>query len=145
MPSLSGLAARSARFWLLVALAGVGIGIAFWWLFIRPGQIADDAARAKGDAIVADGQAAAARDAGTVIEKHFTNRERIERVTIEGNAAIRAAPGASARIPPAVHAAGLGALCLHAVYSGSPACEQLPDAGAGDDPQADAGSAAAGG
>ncbi len=120
-------------------LALLLLGMAIWWLFIRPGQMADDAARAKGDAVVATGQAAAAKDATGIIEKHFTERERIERVTIQGSQIIAAAPGAGDRIPDAVHRAGLRALCLHADYRGSAPCQQLHDADSADAAPADAG------
>ena len=121
---------------LLVDLAGLlAVALAFgflvWFLLIRPVQKANEAARAKGVGIVAEGERAKAADAVPIIERHFTERERIERVTVQGNAAIAAAEGASERIPAAVDLAGRRALCLHQIYANSPACQQLPHADSG--------------
>lgn len=115
-----------------------------WAVLIRPGQKAQEAARAKGDAVVAAGEAAKAADAIPIIEKHFTNRERIERVTITGNAGIMAAQGAQDRIPADVDRAARAALCLHQIYHDHPACQFLPDVDPRRDEGPDAGRPASG-
>ena len=126
------------------AVLGLALVWLFWFVAIRPGQKAAEAAQAKGDGIVAAGEADKARAAVPIIEKHFTERERIERVTVEGNARILAAEGAQDRIPAAVDRAARAALCLHDLYRGDPACQFVPDVDPRRVEAADAGRAPAG-
>lgn len=125
---------KQAGFLLLFVLGLVLVGWVAWAIVIRPGQNASDAVQAKGDVIVAAGEANKAADAIPIIEKHFTEKERIERVTIQGNVAILAAPGAAELIPADVDRVARAALCLHEVYRGDPACQFVPDI----DPRSDA-------
>lgn len=126
-------------------ITGLIGALILWAVFIRPNQKAGEAAEAKGNAVVAAGEAAKAADAVPIIEKHFTDRERIERVTIQGNAGILAAAGAADRIPADVDRAARAALCMREVYADHAACQQLPDADPGDGQGADPGRPAAGG
>jgi hypothetical protein len=124
-------------------IIGVVLGMLFlgwlvWLVAIRPGQMAEEAARAKAGSTIAQGEVAKAQDAARIVEKHFTEKERIERVTIQGTAGIMAAQGAEVRVPADVDRAARAALCLQDAYRGSDACQQLPrpDSGNGEGPNA---------
>jgi hypothetical protein len=109
-----------------------------WLVAIRPGQLAENAARAKAGSTIAQGEVAKAQDAARIVERHFTEKERIERVTIQGTAGIMAAQGAEVRVPADVDRAARAALCLQDAYRGADACQQLPrpDPGNGEGPNA---------
>jgi hypothetical protein len=115
-----------------IAAAGLlGFALLVWLVIVRPGQNAREAATARGEAVVATGEAKKAGEAVVIVQGATNTIREIERVTVQGNAAILAAPGAASALPADVAAAGRRALCLHPVYHGDPACEQLPHAGAG--------------
>lgn len=130
---------------LAVLLGGLVLMAAMvWFVIVRPGQNAEAARRAKGDATVATAEAEKAQAAVPIVERTFTTIRETERVTNQGTAAILAAPGAASVLPADVAAAGRRALCLHALYHDHPACEQLPHAGAAEPEGAHPGRPAAG-
>ncbi len=131
---------------LAILLGGLAVAAALvWFVLVRPGQAQRAAAEAKGAATVAEGELKKAADALPIIEKHFTERERIERVTVQGNAGIMAAPGAAERVGGDVDRAARAALCLQPIYRDHPACQQLPDADSAGDEATDTARPAAGG
>lgn len=106
----------------------VGLGVLIWALFFRPGQLKADAAAARTETTVAQGEVAKAADARAVTERQNDVIREIERTTITNERTIRAAPGASDPVPDAVDRALRAALCMRRAYHSSPACHQLPDA-----------------
>lgn len=134
---------------LLTLVAGLAALLLVSWLIwavaIRPGQKADEATAAKADTKIATGKVKAATDAVQVIERHFNSVKEIDRVTVQGNTAIMAAPGASEQIPADVARAARAALCLQDIYHSDPACQFVPDIDPAHDAGADTGSAAAAG
>jgi len=125
------LAGRSARFWLLVAAAAVGVAVALWWAFIRPGQIADQAAETMANATIAAAAPTIARETLKEVERFNETRIEIRDRVVAGNQAIASAHGAGAAIPDPVHRAGLAALCMHPVYRDDPGCAAVPELRAG--------------
>lgn len=80
---------------------------------------------AKDTSVVVSGQAAAAQSAASIADAG-TQRDALTITVHQDNAhAIAAAPGASARIDPALNAAGRGGLCRYAAYAGDPGCAGL--------------------
>jgi hypothetical protein len=116
-----GLAGRIAA-----GLAVLVILITVWWLIIgRPAHDRRVAAEAKAAAIVATGQAAAARDAVAIVTDSAKTERAIDAQTQENSDAIHAAPGAGAQVDPGVDAAGRRALCLRHALRDQPACVKL--------------------
>jgi hypothetical protein len=115
---------KPARTWpaiaLLLALAAASLITLLWWLLIgRPERDATRLATAKAGTVVADKRGAAASDAARVIERHFTETRRIERIHDAAQSEIR-----SAVSPADLHRAGVAAVCLLSPTSGAadPAC-----------------------
>lgn len=145
MPARIGSAPRWAAIGLLAACSVIAIGAAIWWVFIRPGQVQDQAAVTKADGTVAAAAPAIARETLKEVERYHDRTIEIRERTAAGNAGIAAAEGAGARIPGDVDRAGRAALCVHALYRELPACAELLGLRAGRAGEADARGAAAGG
>lgn len=95
----------------------VAATVAVVWLLVHflvgPQQARKEAAQAQTEAIVADTQAQAAQDTVRIVVDHAEAVQTITHRTEVTTREILAAPGASDRIDPALHHAGLRALCLH--------------------------------
>ena len=103
-----GLAVRLA---IGAAVVGV-IALAGWYVFLRPQQAAQQAATAKTETIAAKAETGAAKDTLRIVVDRQAAEVRIIRTTEENTNAIMAAPGANAPLDPALHAAGIRALCV---------------------------------
>lgn len=106
-----------------------------WFVLIRPTANAEKAATAKTEAIIADTQRSAAQDTIRIVVDHNAAVQTINTRTEVTTRDILQAPGASDAIDPALHAAGLRALCLHDNRR-DPTCAALLH-GAGDSERAD--------
>lgn len=92
---------------LFVIVAAVWV---FYRIFILPGQLAQEAAQAKQDTRAAQGEANLARDVTNTMEGRVEYHNTVHEITRENTREILSAQGASDRIPPAVHDAGLNAI-----------------------------------
>lgn len=115
----------------LTALTVVGVLITLWWALIRPGQVQDQAAKARAAGTVAAAAPAIARHTLKEVERFNETRIEIRDRVVAGNAAIGAAAGASVAIPADVDAAGRRALCLHPLYRDDSGCAAVPELRAG--------------
>lgn len=83
------------------------------WALVLRGDIAiRHAAEAKASAAIATAQAGATQDTLRITVDHQNEVTKITQRTTETNHEILTAPGAGASVDPAVHRAGLRALCL---------------------------------
>lgn len=96
-----------------ISLFVIGAAALLWFFFIRPDAALKSAATAKADRTVAEAQTQAAQDTVKIIVERGEAVATIQKRTEETNAEIKSAPGASQEIDPALHDAGLRALCLH--------------------------------
>lgn len=115
--------ANPVRCLLLLALLIGGVGFTMNSCQRRGAQ--ERAAEAEAGAIVATGQAAAARDAQRITIDVVNHERAIDAQTMESRNEILSAAGAGDSLPTGVAAAGRRALCMRAAYRGEPACEQL--------------------
>lgn len=136
--------ARAAKWIGYAILAVVALALAgaiFWWFFVRPANLAHNAAQSRADASMAQAGQAAATNAVQVQVLHDKEIRTIETVVTKGEANVHAAAGADAS-SPAVAAAMHDALCMSASYQSEPDCAALrrdrgslgaagPDAGGG--------------
>lgn len=81
-----------------------------------------EAAQARVSASQAEAQSDSARDAITTVARSGEETAASEQLTRDSERAIRAAPGADARVDMGVHSAGLAALCKRAAYKDAPRC-----------------------
>ena len=134
-PATEKLAARLAAVLLLAA----GIGVLWWALFIRPGQLKQANVNANAGAVVATGRQAAAEDATRIVERYHDRTTEIRTIQTEGVAAVAAALDDAAG-----GAAARRAICLldPERQLSDPACE-LFETGAGQRAGENAGVAAA--
>lgn len=106
--------------WRSLGLAGWAVGAVLaltvlasgWWLLTEPGRARVRANLAAAEAVQAQGQAAAGRDAVAIVTAASGRDSAADRQTLENRDAILAAPGAAAPVDPAVGAAGRRAICL---------------------------------
>lgn len=103
----SGAAVLKVVLFSVLALALV------WFFFIRPEAAQQEAAESRVEATMAEGQAKAAEETVRIIVDHQDTIETITTRTETSSNEILNAPGADQTVDPAVHAAGLRALCLH--------------------------------
>ncbi|WP_139375706.1 hypothetical protein [Sphingopyxis flava] len=96
-----------------ISLFVIGALALLWFFFIRPEAALKDAAINRADRTVAEAQTEAAKDTVRIIVDHNATVETIQSRTEVTNRDIQSAPGAAQEIDPAVHAAGIRALCLH--------------------------------
>jgi hypothetical protein len=106
-------------------LAVIGSG---WWLVTEPGRARARANLAAAEAIQAQGQAAAGRDAVAIVTNAAARDGATDRQTQENRDAILAAPGASAPVDAGVGAAGRRAVCLRPSARRLPECQPLQPA-----------------
>lgn len=104
----------------LVIIAGC-----IWYIVIRPSQMSTKAAQADAGRVEAVGDSAKAGDAQRIVIDLQNHAATTDAVTRSNDDAIRAAPGATDTVPPAVNAAGLNAICLRPEYRHQPACVAL--------------------
>ncbi|MDQ0462645.1 hypothetical protein QO010_000393 [Caulobacter ginsengisoli] len=122
--------------WRALSPAGWAIGAALaltmlaagWWLITEPGRARARTNLAAAEAIQAQGQAAAGRDAVAIVTASAARDAATDRQTQENRDAILAAPGASAPVDPAVGAAGRRAVCLRHASRRLPECQPLQSA-----------------
>jgi cytoskeletal protein RodZ len=107
-----------------ISLFVLGALALLWFIFIRPDAALKSAATAQADRTVAEMQTKAAEDTVKIIVEHGETVRTIHERTEVTNDEIQSAAGASQEIDPALHAAGLRALCLHNGRS-EPSCAVL--------------------
>lgn len=103
----------------IVALLVIWAAFHFWQKSRNAG--------AQGRVSASQAQAAqdSARDAINAVEASGARETASEALTRENEANIRAAPGASDPVNPAVRDAGLAALCRRAAFQNDPKCKGL--------------------
>jgi len=108
------------------------IGFALWFTLLRPQQATREAATAKTGAIVSDAATGAATDTLHIVVDRQAAEVRIIKTTEENTREIMAQSGALTPVDPAVHAAGLRAICVHDNASQPVCAGVLHDDGRGD-------------
>ena len=124
------------RFWRSLAPKGrwvLGILAALFLLAVIGGVRSCQTAQiAKTETRLSKGQTGAALESGAdavgTVGDVGDRASTSDQLTRENADDIRNAPGADAPVDPAVHAAGLRALCTRAAYRGRPECVQQPAA-----------------
>jgi hypothetical protein len=116
---------------LMLALAVLIIVGAIWFVFIRPGQVARDAAEARGGEIVARGDLSATEKAGKALDDLRTETDDLKDLSRNNADDILKAKGAGDPVAAGVHDAQLRAQCLHHEYRNDPVCVRLRAAGSG--------------
>ena len=125
-PSLPGVQTiRSGASIIKVVLFSLLAAFVVWFFLIRPDAAQQDAADAHMGAAQAEAQAQAAEETVRVIVDHQRTIETITTTTETASNDILNSPGAEAAIDPALHNAGIRALCLHDGRASEPACGSL--------------------
>jgi hypothetical protein len=110
---------------LIAMVAGVILLIVAVSLFVRScDKRRSEAAQSRVSASQAQAAQDSARDAINAVEASGARETASEALTRENEANIRAAPGASDPVNPAVRDAGLAALCRRAAYQNDPRCKR---------------------
>jgi hypothetical protein len=112
-------------------LLAIVVGVAIWWIMIRPTQLARDGAQAKMDSAIQSGATKAATGALKITVDVQGQRAAIDAQTRSNQDAILSAAGASAPVDPAVYSALHDALCMRAAYQSEPDCAAVRAAGRG--------------
>ena len=107
-----------------ISLFVLGAIALVWFIFIRPDAALKSAATAEANRTVAEAQQQAAEETVKIIVEHGETVTAINHRTEVTNDEIQRTPGAIQEIDPALHAAGLRALCLHNGRS-EPSCALL--------------------
>ncbi len=114
---------------LLAVLIGIVGGLALifaaYYFVTGPRRAHAEAKQATATAVSATASKAAAQDALKIIVEQQAAHGRIDIVTQGNRDAILASDGAAEALGPAVHNAGLNALCLRDTYRLQPACVGL--------------------
>lgn len=113
--------------WLVVGLAAAAILMVGGMLWLQAHD-RDKAAPIKAGRIVAEGQAAAGRDAVGVVVGNADGQAAIDKTTQGNRDDILSQPGANVPVDPAVGDAGRRAVCLRKSARDLPACKRLLDA-----------------
>jgi hypothetical protein len=109
----------------VLALLGVGIGIALWWSNHSAQTVAVREQAVAANAAIAAGQARAETNA-IQIQVAGQARDRIDLEVHEHNdQSISAAPGADAPVDPRLNSVGRRGLCQHPAYAADPECAGL--------------------
>lgn len=111
---------------LSAAVAALVVTVALFWL---QGHNHNAATVAKAGGIIAQGQAAAGRDAVGVVVGNADTQAATDQTTKENRDAILNAPGAQAPVDPAVGDAGRRAVCMRQSARDLPACKRLLNPG----------------
>lgn len=82
----------------------------FYRIFILPGELRREAFQEKQNSVAAQGEANVIRGTLDVMENRVEYHNTVREITRENTREIRSAEGASDRIPPAVHDAGINAI-----------------------------------
>lgn len=118
--------------WVFYAILAVAIaillGLAFWWLIIRPNQLATTVATSHVEAIQSNATAGAAQDTLKLQVIHDHEIMRIDATTQENQDAIHQASGADTS-SPGVADVLRRSVCLRASHSADPACAALRRSG----------------
>jgi len=109
------------------------IGGAFWYVVVRPREAVQAAAQAKGETKQAEAAAGAATDTLHIVVDRQAAEVRIIKTTEENTREIMAQSGAVTPVDPAVHAAGLRAICVHDGASDQPVCASVLHGDGGSD------------
>ena len=120
--------ARLSRLWRIVAAVLVGLAVLLLligaWRLLTAGP-RTEAVRARAEGTLAAGATKAAGAALETTERVHGDEQAIERRLDAGNSDIAAAEGGEQALPPAVAAAALRSLCLHAAYRDDPRCAAM--------------------
>lgn len=109
--------------WASAVVAIVMIAIFAWWLFIGlPAQEARERAMLRVDHITDQEQGKATNAAQAITAEATNTAAQNEELTVEHSQTIHAAPGADARVDPAVDRALHDSLCQRAAYRHTPYC-----------------------
>ena len=92
--------------WALVAIAVLATVFLLWAVFVRPAEMAQEAARSRAQATIASGQLAAAGDAARAADEAARAAALNEKMTTENSHAILAAPGADVGLDPRLNQIG---------------------------------------
>lgn len=111
------------------------LGVAAWFVILRPEQNARKAATAKAETSVATAQTGAATDTIHIVVDRQAAEVRIIKTTEENTRDIMAQSGALTPVDPAVHAAGLRAICVHDNVHQPVCASVLHDDGGSDEPR----------
>lgn len=111
------------------------IALASWYVFFRPAQQAEKTVQAKTETVAANAQTGAATDTVHIVVDRQAAEVRIIRTTEENTREILAQPGATTVVDPALHAAGIRALCVRDNVSDVQCASVLHDAGGRDGAQ----------
>lgn len=115
----------------IVAIAGailaLILGAAFYWFFIRPENLAADAAKSHGGEVVAQHGTIAATKALAIVDDTRQQHAATDAATERNDHAIKQAADAATPVP-GVAGALHDALCLRAAYQHEPDCVALSGA-----------------
>lgn len=122
-----------------LAIGALLLGALFYWFFIRPQNLAADAAKSKGEAAIARHTAAAGETALKIVDDTRQAHAAVDATTERNDHAIKSAVGADTPIPGVARALH-DALCMRRAYQSEPDCVAMRPAPRGDaSPRADAG------
>ncbi|KQY96399.1 hypothetical protein [Brevundimonas sp. Root1423] len=102
----------------LMAFLIIGLLAMGWWVITAPGR----ESAAKAGQVIAQGQTAAGRDAVGITAADAKADAATANINRENENDIRNAPGADARVDPALAAAGRRGLCRYEAYRNRPEC-----------------------
>lgn len=113
----------------LIAAGAALVALAYWWVFVHPHALKQQAAQAKADTVIQAGATQAATDAVKITVDVKQHAASIDAVTRGNEHAILSASGAAAPVDPAMFGALHDALCLHDAYQSEPDCAPVRTAG----------------
>jgi len=110
------------------AVAAIVLAAAIWFVLTEPGRQKAKANAAGASQIVAEGQAAAGRDAVAITSANASSEAEIAKQTQENRDAILNAPGAGVQLDPGLDTAARRAICMRHAARRDPQCVALLDA-----------------
>lgn len=119
------LATKILGSWISYAVGALVVAFVLWFVFIRPGQLKQEATEANADAAYSKGRTESGQDALETQGQVNTRNEHYEALTEQGNNGIRSAQGADAPVDRAVACASAHAQCMQRSYAGSEQCRTL--------------------
>lgn len=126
---------------IVAAFVALVLGALFYWFIIRPQNLAADAAKSHGEAVIAQHGEAATAKAFKIVDDTRAAHAASDVTTERNDHAIKSAADAATPVPGVARALQ-DALCLRAVYALEPDCQAVPAAAQGDAPaRANTGSA----